>query len=1051
MDETVFSGSSGSESEYESSNDEQLFLEMIDDELDLEYIGKKKRIQSITSGNLQNEVSPYIESLLGEATMCIVRKDYNHAIELLKEVIKKNPNFGEPYKTLSVIYQNRGKIELAFEYLSKALTLKTYKITSEEFLEGANFARQLKKQDDELYYLSRAITKDPKNLELLQRRYKLHLQLNKKQQACKDLEKMIEIDPNNFKIRDELFNEYFSYLPKCAEQLDELLSNHYKKMSISREWKLDIIDRYTQLLIWQNKILRAQNIISKVKHLTDPNYEHNLVNEEQEQEIEIDIEIEHENENENGNEIEIEKEEKEEEKGKEEEKDENENEEKEENANESNLISEEKKEEIRIGIILWEGICHIYNKDFELANQCWEKVNLWKLTTTQTTNTTNTATIPEYRILEIGKAYFNIKEYHLASEILNRLSVLPLSIFYQGVCYKLQGEILNAIERFESLATIEIQSFDDFFAQFFGLSEVIEIYKRTSKVPISTRQERIDILRDNIQEMRLKYPVWLRTLSKFSYYDFQDDDDDDDDEDDENEEVFDFYSMNDYTLDSNTNEIKKNEESNSTLNNQKKKVRHWRRERAIKLFTVNDECATIILKLYQSTDSTNETTGTDTNTNKDDEMEIQNNESEITKAIKNKKKKKSVKVLCWDAIQFQNRATELFVNGQYDVFVEEIYPIVFYSLDIQTSALQIEWKPHKIKGKFKGIDQKRVKSINIEPMKASKKIIKKKTVINEDSKIKNGENENQIEKENQNQNEIKVEREREREREKEIKNIYNYDFDSDSGELPLSLSNIMEYNKYLKLIVLCTRALLLTKNIDRAKSIINLLLIDLRFIAPQEYRNTLIQFSTKFAIKVKDFDAAFVIFRKALGFYVYNPEYWNYLSQILRYCQRFMNISPFYTKKLKKYPKVVPIKILLANVDFANKRYSDAISRFLSVLYQRENDPYLHLIVGVSYLNLCFSSYNRTRNLDCIRSLAFLLKYKKLRKNKLETHYNMARAFHKLGYPTHAMIWYQKVLKMPKSDGVDFHYLAAWNLSLIYRKSKNHVLSAQIIKQYCRI
>nr|CCA14018.1 transcription factor putative [Albugo laibachii Nc14] len=84
---------------------------------------RRKRVSHRRSSVVPSKLSPELSAMLGEANMMYASHQYDQAIVLLKDFIKKAPTIPDPYHTLGMIYEDRKNKSKALQFFLIACTL----------------------------------------------------------------------------------------------------------------------------------------------------------------------------------------------------------------------------------------------------------------------------------------------------------------------------------------------------------------------------------------------------------------------------------------------------------------------------------------------------------------------------------------------------------------------------------------------------------------------------------------------------------------------------------------------------------------------------------------------------------------------------------------------------------------------------------------------------------------------------------------------------------------------------------------------------------------
>ncbi|EPZ34555.1 TPR-like protein [Rozella allomycis CSF55] len=132
-----------------------------------------------------HKMSPEATKKMGQANSAYVQRKYDEAIPLLQEVIKLAPEAHEPYKVLGLINEERGDLELAYNFFMIAAHMAVRDKGLWERLTQYSF--DVKKYTQALYCLSRVSSCDPKEVDALWLRANLCIQMNMPKKAAEAL------------------------------------------------------------------------------------------------------------------------------------------------------------------------------------------------------------------------------------------------------------------------------------------------------------------------------------------------------------------------------------------------------------------------------------------------------------------------------------------------------------------------------------------------------------------------------------------------------------------------------------------------------------------------------------------------------------------------------------------------------------------------------------------------------------------------------------------------------------------------------------------------
>ncbi|PQQ13727.1 general transcription factor 3C polypeptide 3 [Prunus yedoensis var. nudiflora] len=123
----------------------------------------------------KKKLTPEITRRLGEATLHYVHGRYEEAIPILAEIVKQAPDLSETYHTLGLVRDNLGNELKALNCFTIAALLAPKNPALWELLFG--WFNRRGDTHKAIYCLSRAISADPKNIDLKLGRASLYVKL----------------------------------------------------------------------------------------------------------------------------------------------------------------------------------------------------------------------------------------------------------------------------------------------------------------------------------------------------------------------------------------------------------------------------------------------------------------------------------------------------------------------------------------------------------------------------------------------------------------------------------------------------------------------------------------------------------------------------------------------------------------------------------------------------------------------------------------------------------------------------------------------------------
>jgi general transcription factor 3C polypeptide 3 (transcription factor C subunit 4) len=176
------------------------------------------------------KVPPELANVLGEANMLYASHQYDEAILLLKDFIKKAPTIPDPYHTLGMIYEDRQDRIKALQFFLIACTLTPQ--DAELWKRVGRIAKDEKNFDQALFCFKKASSADPKDKEALFSYAELCREQGDNRRAAEVFKKLTVLIPNDLSLWIQIAEAYH-----CNEQEDEAVDA--LKMCIEKAATLD--------------------------------------------------------------------------------------------------------------------------------------------------------------------------------------------------------------------------------------------------------------------------------------------------------------------------------------------------------------------------------------------------------------------------------------------------------------------------------------------------------------------------------------------------------------------------------------------------------------------------------------------------------------------------------------------------------------------------------------------------------------------------------------------------------------------------------------------
>lgn len=229
--------------------------------------GKRRRRGGVRRKRsvVATKVPPELASVLGEANMLYVAHQYDEAILLLKDFIKKAPTIPDPYHTLGMIYEDRQDRTKALQFFLIACTLTPQ--DAELWKRVGRIAKDENNLDQALFCFKKASSADPKDQEALFSYAELCREQGDNRRAAEVFRKLTVLIPNDLSLWMQIAEAYH-----CNEQEDEavdaLKTCIEKAAGIepamrhqSSKYELNAVNMLADLYITLKKYRNAINVI----------------------------------------------------------------------------------------------------------------------------------------------------------------------------------------------------------------------------------------------------------------------------------------------------------------------------------------------------------------------------------------------------------------------------------------------------------------------------------------------------------------------------------------------------------------------------------------------------------------------------------------------------------------------------------------------------------------------------------------------------------------------------------------------------------------------
>ncbi|DAZ96485.1 TPA: hypothetical protein N0F65_008352 [Lagenidium giganteum] len=210
-----------------------------------------------------SKVPPELAGVLGEANMLYASHQYDEAILLLKDFIKKAPTIPDPYHTLGMIYEDRQDRIKALQFFLIACTLTPH--DAELWKRVGRIAKDEKNFDQALFCFKKASSADPKDKDALFSYAELCREQGDNRRAAEVFRKLTALIPKDLSLWIQIAEAYH-----CNEQEDEAVDA--LKMCIEKasadpvrayasKYELNAVNMLADLYITLKKYREAIHVI----------------------------------------------------------------------------------------------------------------------------------------------------------------------------------------------------------------------------------------------------------------------------------------------------------------------------------------------------------------------------------------------------------------------------------------------------------------------------------------------------------------------------------------------------------------------------------------------------------------------------------------------------------------------------------------------------------------------------------------------------------------------------------------------------------------------
>ncbi|TDH68311.1 hypothetical protein CCR75_004520 [Bremia lactucae] len=212
------------------------------------------------------KVPPELANVLGEANMLYASHQYDEAIALLKDFIKKAPTIPDPYHTLGMIYEDREDRIKALQFFLIACTLTPQ--DAELWKRVGRIAKDEKNFDQALFCFRKASSADPKDKEALFSYAELCREQGDNRRAAEVFKKLTVLIPEDLSLWIQIAEAYHcneqedeavDALTKCIEKAVTLDPSRHQHSS---KYELNAVNMLADLYITLKKYQEAIDVIN---------------------------------------------------------------------------------------------------------------------------------------------------------------------------------------------------------------------------------------------------------------------------------------------------------------------------------------------------------------------------------------------------------------------------------------------------------------------------------------------------------------------------------------------------------------------------------------------------------------------------------------------------------------------------------------------------------------------------------------------------------------------------------------------------------------------
>ena len=229
-----------------------------------------------------------------------------------------------------------------------------------------------------------------------------------------------------------------------------------------------------------------------------------------------------------------------------------------------------------------------------------------------------------------------------------------------------------------------------------------------------------------------------------------------------------------------------------------------------------------------------------------------------------------------------------------------------------------------------------------------------------------------------------------------------------------------------------------------------------RHFMSEPYRKFRLKWTaTLCTLGLRDYPATFISLRSIMFQFPHIAALWRLYSYLIAHNEelggyRTLSFANTLVEDLDKQKGFLHALILYGNTLLASRMYRRALRIYFYLSGLQPENPFISLYLGITCIGYLNDKLVSNRHQMVLLAFTFLFKYHRLRTDKSEANFNLARAFHQLKLHHHAIPFYEKVLQEDPGTygGRNYQPLAAFNLSRLYLATGADTLAQELLDRY---